>query len=69
MKAKAIKDRPTHRAALRRLEALMDRERLTAAAEAELELLGVLVERYEDAHWPVAPASPVVGLSPGGGGP
>lgn len=56
MKPKVLKTERDHRAALTHIEALMARP---DADEAELELWSLLVEKYEEAHFPIAPPDPI----------
>jgi HTH-type transcriptional regulator/antitoxin HigA len=55
---RAIKTAAQHKAALRRIDRLMDAAAGTAAG-AELEVLAILVEKYERERFPIAPPSPV----------
>ena len=61
MKPKVLKTTADHQAALARIERLMDAP-AGSPAEAELELWGVLVEKYEEEHFPVAPPDPVAAI-------
>lgn len=54
---KAIKTPRQHRAALRRIDRLME-ARPGSPAAAELEVLAILVERYEREAFPIDPPSP-----------
>ena len=56
MKPKVIKTERDYQAALAHVEALMDKP---AADEAELELWSLLVEKYEEEHFPVAAPDPI----------
>lgn len=56
MKPKVIKSERDHRAALAHIEALMDK---SSPDEAELELWSLLVEKYEEEHFPVAAPDPI----------
>jgi HTH-type transcriptional regulator/antitoxin HigA len=58
MKAKIIKTPSEHAAALAHVEKLMGSAR-TPTAEAELELWALLVESYEEEHFPIAAPDPV----------
>jgi HTH-type transcriptional regulator / antitoxin HigA len=58
MKTKLIKTQREYRAALRRVEELMDARPGTAAGD-ELELLAALVEIYEEEHYPIPPPNPI----------
>ena len=55
---KPIKTRRDHRAALKRIDRLMD-ARVRSPEAAELEVLSILVERYERRAFPIDPPSPV----------
>ena len=58
MKAKIIKTEAEYNAALARVEALMD-AKPGSAKEAELELWSLLVERFEQEHFPIDLPDPV----------
>jgi HTH-type transcriptional regulator/antitoxin HigA len=58
MKPKIIKTEEEHAAALARVESLMD-AKPGSAKEEELELWSLLVERYEQEHFPVDLPDPV----------
>ena len=58
MTAKLIKTRQEYRAALRRVEELMDARPGTAEGD-ELELLAAIIEIYEEKHAPVPPPDPI----------
>lgn len=58
MKAKIIKTEAEYEAVLRRVEVLMDAGPGTPE-EDELELLGLLVERYEKEHYPIGMPSSI----------
>jgi HTH-type transcriptional regulator/antitoxin HigA len=45
--------------AIRELEALAARPRLTGAERAVMDLLTVLIERFEDEHYALRPATPI----------
>ena len=51
MKPKVIKTERDYNAALAHIEALMD---MASPDEAELELWSLLVEKYEEEHFPIA---------------
>jgi HTH-type transcriptional regulator/antitoxin HigA len=53
-----IRTRKAHKAALARIDALMDAAAGTPEA-AELEVLAILVERYETKAFPIKPPSPI----------
>ena len=54
-----IKDEAAHTRALRRIEALMDAENLTAEQGHELDALVTLVEAYEEKNFAIKEASPI----------
>ena len=54
-----IKDEAAHTRALRRIEALMDAESLTAEQGHELDALVTLVEAYEEKNFAIKEASPI----------
>ena len=58
MTAKLIKTRQEYRAALRRVEEIMDARPGTAEGD-ELELLAAIIEIYEEKHAPVPPPDPI----------
>lgn len=58
MTAKLIKNRQEYRAALRRVEEIMDARPGTSEGD-ELELLVALIEIYENQHAPVPPPDPI----------
>ncbi len=58
MKPKVIKTKAELAAALTHLEGLMD-AKPGSPQEAELELWSVLVEKYEDEHFPIAAPDPI----------
>ncbi|MGQ0665198.1 MAG: helix-turn-helix domain-containing protein [Pseudomonadota bacterium] len=55
---KAKKTKRDHRRALKGLDALMDARPGTADAD-RLEVLAILIERYEREHFPIDPPSPI----------
>lgn len=60
MKPKLIKTAKAHKTALARVYELMQQEPRAGSPEAdELELLALLVEDYEDKHFPVPPPEPL----------
>ena len=60
MKAKVIKTKKEHAAALERVYQLMQADHPTKSPEfEELELLALLVAEYEDEHYPVPPPDPI----------
>lgn len=56
MKAKVLKTDREHKAALAYIERLMDQ---SSPDEAELELWSLLVENYEETHFPISKPDPV----------
>jgi HTH-type transcriptional regulator / antitoxin HigA len=56
MKPKVIKTERDHQAALAYIETLMDK---ASPNEAELELWSLLVEKYEEEHFPIAAPDPI----------
>jgi len=58
MKPKVIKTAAEHSAALAHIGRLMDAKK-GSSQEAELELWSLLVEKYEEEHFPIAPSDPV----------
>jgi HTH-type transcriptional regulator / antitoxin HigA len=58
MHPKLIKTERDYRAALRRIDELMDARTGTRLGD-ELELLATLVELYEEEHSPIPPPSPI----------
>lgn len=56
MKPKVLKTAQDYKAALAHVERLMARE---PAGEAELELWAVLIEKYEEEHFPIAAPDPI----------
>jgi len=61
MQIRPIKTKADHRAALKKIERLMDAKSGTPAGD-RLEILTTLIERYESQHEPVAPPNPVEAL-------
>lgn len=60
MKPRVIKNNADHDEALRRIDALMDGDPSPKSdAGRELELLSMLVEQYEDIHYPIALPDPI----------
>lgn len=55
---KAVKTEAQHNAALRRIDKLMNAAPGTKDS-AELEVLAILVEKYERERWPISPPSPL----------
>jgi len=58
MKPKVLKTEEDHRAALSKVESLMN-SKPGSSAEAELELWSLLVEHYERLHHPIDPPDPI----------
>lgn len=58
MKAKILKTEEEYEAALAYVETLMDAEP-GSAEEADLELFSVLIEQYEQEHYPMEPPDPI----------
>mgnify|MGYP001563397171 CR=1 FL=1 len=56
MKPKVLKTERDHQAALALIETLMDK---ASPDEAELELWSLLVEKYEEDHFPIAAPDPI----------
>ncbi len=61
MTPKIIKSDREHEAALARVETLMDAP-AGSAAEAELEVWALLIEKYEEEHFPIARPDPVTAI-------
>ena len=60
MKVKPIRTKKEHKAALLRIQELFDLAPKEGSAEFdELELLAMVVEEYEDIHYPVPPPDPI----------
>lgn len=60
MKVKPIRTKMEHKEALLRIQELFDLEPKEGSAEFdELELLAMVVEEYEDIHYPVPPPDPL----------
>ena len=53
-----IKTNKDYKTALKRIESLMDAKRGTREMD-ELEILSVLVEKYEDEHFPISSPDPI----------
>ena len=58
MRIKPIRTEHDHAAALARIEEIFDAKPGTAAFD-ELDVLGTLVDAYENARWPIDPPTPV----------
>lgn len=61
MTPKPIKSAAEHTAALARVESLMDAAP-GSAAETELEVWGILIEKYEEEHFPVCAPDPIAAI-------
>lgn len=61
MNPKIIKTNAEHEAALAHVETLMD-AKPGSAAEAELGVWSVLIEKYEDEHFPIARPDPIAAI-------
>lgn len=57
MKPKVLKNERDYKTALAHVERLMDEE--SSCAEDELELWSLLVEKYEEEHFPIAAPDPI----------
>ena len=58
MRIKPIKNDKDHEKALKRIYKLMGSKRNTSEGN-ELEVLSILVEKYEDEHYPIGPPDPI----------
>ena len=58
MKLKPIKTKKDHQQALERLEAIFDAKKETSEGD-ELEILGILIEQYENEHFPIDLPDPI----------
>jgi HTH-type transcriptional regulator/antitoxin HigA len=58
MNIKPIKSKNDYNAALRKIESLMDSKRNSPELD-ELEVLSILVEKYEDEHFPISTPDPI----------
>lgn len=58
MDIKPVRSAKDHARALKEVDRLMNKK-LTRKEEAELEVLGILIEAYEDEHFPIDAPSPV----------
>lgn len=58
MKIKPIKTKKDYQDALARLEIIFDSKKGSADGD-ELEILGILIEKYEDAHFPIGFPDPI----------
>jgi HTH-type transcriptional regulator / antitoxin HigA len=58
MDIKHIKTKKDYEKALQRLEFIFDAKPKTKEGD-ELEILGLLIEKYEDVHYPIDPPDPI----------
>ena len=58
MNLKPIKTRKDYQQALARLEVIFDAKKDTSAGD-ELEILGILIEQYENDHFPISLPDPI----------
>jgi HTH-type transcriptional regulator/antitoxin HigA len=58
MNIKPIKNKKDYQQALHRLEKIFDAKKNTAEGD-ELEILSILVEKYEDEHFPIGYPDPI----------
>jgi len=58
MKIKVIKTEEDYNKALKRLEIIFDAPADTSDGD-EADLLGILIEKYEDEHYPIDPPDPI----------
>jgi len=58
MELKPIKTKTDYRAALKRLEEIFDAKRGTPESD-ELEILGLMVDNYENKHYPIEAPDPI----------
>jgi len=58
MRIKVIKTEEEYTKALKRLEVIFDAPSNTPDGD-EAELLGILIEKYEDEHYPIDPPDPI----------
>lgn len=58
MVIKPIKTKKDYQAAMKRLEAIFDAQPGTPEGD-ELEVLGILIEKYEQEHYPIAYPDPI----------
>ncbi|MCB0789787.1 MAG: transcriptional regulator [Flavobacteriales bacterium] len=63
MKAKLIKTRKEHKAAVARVHELMEKQPASGSADMdELELLALLVSEYEEEQFPIPPPDPLAAI-------
>ena len=58
MDIKVIKTEEDYNKALKRLEVIFDASAITAEGD-EADILGMLIERYEDEHYPIEAPDPI----------
>jgi HTH-type transcriptional regulator/antitoxin HigA len=58
MNVKPIKNKKDYDAAMKKIESLMDAKRNSPELD-ELEVLSILVEKYEDEHFPISTPDPI----------
>jgi len=58
MTIKPIKNKKDYQEALKRLEVIFDSKKNSSEGD-ELEILGILIEKYEDEHFPVGFPDPI----------
>ncbi len=58
MTIKPIKNKKDHQKAIERLEYIFDAKKGTPQGD-ELEILGILIEKYEDEHFPIGFPDPI----------
>jgi len=58
MKLKPVKNKKDYQQALARLEVIFDAKKDTAERD-ELEILGILIDRYENEHFPIDLPDPI----------
>lgn len=60
MQVRPIRDEAGYRAALRQVSTLIDLDPSPDSSEGELlEVLGILVQAYEEVHYPIAAPDPI----------
>lgn len=62
MKLKPIRTKAEHEKALATIDALMDKSEDDVDAMNDLEVLAILVEAYEEEHYPIAPPDPLAAI-------
>jgi HTH-type transcriptional regulator/antitoxin HigA len=58
MKIKPLRNKKDYKTALTRLDQIFDAKRNTAEGD-ELEILGILIEKYEEEHYPIDFPDPI----------